>query len=125
MKTTIKTGKYEVVKSDVFYMDHPESEVMIHLVIENVLVGDIKINFITIQHMQGCEMEADVVDGELIIKCINFNDALGTGTIMPIEVGYAEGRKIFLHIWSYLLNGMDEALNRAVRKVEYSILKEL
>ena len=126
VKTTIRSGNYDVVEYGTFYMDNSESEVIIHLVIENKFIGDIKIHFVTIQQVPGNKIEAEIIkDGELLIKCINFNSGFGTGTRVPMEIGYADGKKIFLHLWSYLLGEMDAEQGSLVRKVEYSILKEI
>lgn len=55
---------------------------------------------------------------QIILKFINFNDAIGSGLTEPLEVGYFDnGDKIFLHLWVQKLGGSD-------RKVSYTFYLE-
>lgn len=63
-------------------------------------------------------INAEVQEGMLTVNCINFNEMLGIGTTNSVEIGMVQGKKVRMHLWSYLM-GQEE-----VRKVEYSIFKE-
>lgn len=57
----------------------------------------------------------------LKVECTNFN-AVGTGTTEPIEIATIDGKKLFIHFWSYLLGGNEK--KQRIRKIEYTVLIE-
>lgn len=122
VNTTIQSGKYEIIESNMFFMDSPESEVRMHLIVEGKFVGDIKIHFLTDQKIESQNFELKVQDGTLMIWCTNFNSSFGTGTTKLVPIGFLDGKKLFMHLWSYYFTGESES---ASRKVEYSILREI
>lgn len=122
VNTTIQSGKYEIIESNMFFMDSPESEVRMHLIVGGKFVGDIKIHFLTDRQIESHNVELEVQDGILMIRCTNFNNSFGTGTTEPVKIGFSDGKKLFMHLWIYYYMGENET---AVRKVEYSILREI
>lgn len=118
MKSTVESGKYKIVESNSVFLDEPQSDMVVHLAIEGEQLGDIRVKFITLEDQkQG--MQSEILNGTIILTCINFNDAFGTGTTKAFEIGSAQGKKVKLHLWSYLIG------NGNVRKIEYSVYKEL
>lgn len=118
MNTIAKTGKYEIVESQVLFLDSPESELWLHLVIDGEFFGDIQVRFDMLED-EPAGMKTQVENGILTLRCVNFDQALGTGTKEPMEIGASKGKKLMLHLWSYLMG------HKTVRKVEYSIFREI
>lgn len=59
------------------------------------------------------------IDGNIItLTCVNFDNALGTGTATPVELAVFEGKKVYINFWVYSLG------QNAARKVSYTIYKE-
>ncbi len=120
MKTTIRSGNLDIVESNIFFMDNPESDVWIHLVIDDEAVGDIKISFLTDDQDENYSVQSNVQNGVLNLKFINFNSRSGIGSTEKWHIGYLNGKKIYIHLWAYIL-GED---SKKTRKIEYSIFRE-
>ena len=119
MASRIESGKYEVIESSMVFMDDPLSEFRINLVIDNEVIGMVRICFYNASEETSSSFSVRVEGDELKVECVNFNGVLGTGTTVPANIGMYQGKKIMLHLWSYLLG------NENVRKVEYTIFREL
>lgn len=117
VKTVIESGNFEIIESNVIFMDSLQSEVLFHLAVNGKYFGDIRIRFIS-RKDESHSIKGGILNGEFTLDCINFNDSLGTGTPRPMELGMVEGKRLMMHLWSYLI-GQD-----MVRKIEYSIFKE-
>ena len=117
MEITVENAGYEIIASAAFLMENPQSELLLHITDEGSHFGDITVHFTDIPDQKD-EIKADFLNGSLTLTCINFNNALGTGTSVPFEIGSISGKKLILHLWSYFLG------NRSVRKVEYTLYKE-
>ena len=117
MRTRIETGAYEIVESQVLFLDSPESELFIHLVVEEEFVGDIRIRFIT-DDTENLAVKGEMQEDALVLTCINFDNELGSGTNNPVNIGTSKGKRLMIHIWSYLMG------DKKARKIEYTIFRE-
>ncbi|MDE6889342.1 MAG: hypothetical protein K2P45_12010, partial [Eubacterium sp.] len=98
MKTTIRSGNLDIVESNIFFMDNPESDVWIHLVIDEA-VGDIKISFLTDDQDENYSVQSNVQNGVLNLKCINFNSRSGIGSTEKWHIGYLNGKKKYIYTY--------------------------
>ena len=85
MRTRIETRAYEIVESQVLFLDSPESELFIHLVVEEEFVGDIRIRFIT-DDTENLAVKGEMQEDALVLTCINFDNELGSGTNNPVNI---------------------------------------
>lgn len=63
-------------------------------------------------------LEQNVSENTITLTCINFNNPLGTGTTVPIELATFNGKKMFIHFWVYALG------DKSLKKVVYSFYSE-
>ena len=117
MRTRIETGAYEIVESQVLFLDSPESELFIHLVVEKEFVGDIRIRFIT-DDTENLAVKGEMQEDALVLTCINFDNELGSGTNNPVNIGTSKAKRLMLHMWAYLMG------DKKARKIEYTIFRE-
>lgn len=117
MRTRIETRAYEIVESQVLFLDSPESELFIHLVVEKEFVGDIRIRFIT-DDTENLAVKGEMQEDALVLTCINFDNELGSGTNNPVNIGTSKGKRLMLHMWAYLMG------DKKARKIEYTIFRE-
>lgn len=117
MRTRIETRAYEIVESQVLFLDSPESELFIHLVVEEEFVGDIRIRFIT-DDTENLAVKGEMQEDALVLTCINFDNELGSGTNNPVNIGTSKGKRLMLHIWAYLMG------DKKAGKIEYTIFRE-
>ena len=117
MRTRRETRAYEIVESQVLFLDSPESELFIHLVVEKEFVGDIRIRFIT-DDTENLAVKGEMQEDALVLTCINFDNELGSGTNNPVNIGTSKGKRLMLHIWAYLMG------DKKARKIEYTIFRE-
>jgi len=108
-----------VLESRMILMDEPMSELCIKLVIDDTEFRTMRIYFRNESEETSSRFAAKIENHELIMECINFNSALGTGTENPMRIGEHQGKRLMLHLWSYMLG------NESVRKVEYTIFREM
>ena len=117
MHTRIETRAYEIVESQVLFLDSPESELFIHLVVGEEFVGDIRIRFIT-DDTENLAVKGEMQEDALVLTCINFDNELGSGTNNPVNIGTSKGKRLMLHMWAYLMG------DKKARKIEYTIFRE-
>ncbi|HIZ77402.1 MAG TPA: hypothetical protein H9669_07265, partial [Firmicutes bacterium] len=55
----------------------------------------------------------DEKSNEVKIKCINFE--MGAGTVEPLELATASGKKVFFHLWVEKI-----AANKYIRSIQYT-----
>lgn len=72
----------------------------------------------TNNNQQELKSSIDTKTNTINLSCINFNNALGTGTTTPLELATYQGKKIFLHFWVYAM-GKD-----SVKKLDYCLYQE-
>ena len=82
----VKTGSYEVIASGVVHLAEPE----VTFELANLII---KYSFKT--GSSGTALDAEVVDGALVITLYNFDNSLGQGKIEPMEIGILSGRRLF------------------------------
>lgn len=59
-----------------------------------------------------------VADNKVELTCVNFDNTMGSGTVVPIEIATINNKKLSLHLWVYSL-GKKEG-----RRLEYTFLLE-
>ena len=75
--------------------------------------------FQTIEDNRGPSIESSVSDGTLKLMLTNFNDRFGAGTIKPMRIGKYEGRRLYLQLRVYTLEGSpDKTLQYTLYKGE-------
>lgn len=114
MSVEIKSSDKEVLCSGSFIVFDVEKSSIIS--IEN---GDekldLELSFLN-DETKGVEIGFEVKSETLLsAKFYNFNNALGNGTITPINMGTMGKRKIFFHIWIYALG-----IKKTLKRVEYT-----
>lgn len=118
VNTVIETGKYEIVESGMFFLDSLESEVLIRLAIDGEFFGNIRVCFVT-SAGQNTTIRGEMQEDTLMLTCVNFNSEMGEGTIQPIAIGDSDGKNVMFHMWMYSMG------KKKVRKIEYSVFREL
>lgn len=82
----VTTSNYEVIASGLVHLTEPE----LTFNLANLIL---KFNFKS--GSDGTRVDAEVIDGALIINLYNFDNSLGQGKIEPIEIGTLGGRRLF------------------------------
>lgn len=59
-----------------------------------------------------------VANDTITLNCINFDNALGTGLTVPVEVATFQGKKVYLNFWVYSLG------EKNLRQILYTIYSE-
>lgn len=119
MNITLSTGGRRVLSSGTAILNSSDSDLKFEIE-HNEFSFCIILKFINRKgNEQSMEKEVKSEDNTLILKCTNFNNALGTGTLKPLPIATVSGKEIFLHFWSYLLGNKE-----STRKVEYTFLEE-
>lgn len=116
MKFQISTNGYNVISSNTVILFDSNSELKISATAIDGFSFDVILRFI-----KNTEEEKNLhkaVSGNTItFECINFDNALGTGTVAPLLLATVEGKDIYMHFWVYLMGDSGK-----VRKVEYTFL---
>lgn len=120
------TGKYtegyEILENDTVLLPSKVSNLRLHFKFEE-FEFDFQMQFIVNEENPEEKLKLKI-EGTLIrVECTNFNNPLGTGTIEPIEIATIDGKKLFIHFWSYLL-GNNEDKKQKTRRIEYTVLIE-
>lgn len=63
-------------------------------------------------------VKSEIVDGNLVIRCINFKEQ-NAGLTKPINIGTIDGKKISVMFWSYL-----EGADSPIRSIRYTFFAE-
>ncbi|MCD8338312.1 MAG: hypothetical protein LUD18_13800 [Lachnospiraceae bacterium] len=117
MNSVVMVGKYELLESNVVYLDPDMSEVVICFAAEEEQTY-IHLSFIDDQENAEYSIKANVQNNHLYIICVNFRNTLGTGTVKALEFRSTEVEKILLHFWVYAVG------EKGTRRIEYNLLKE-
>lgn len=120
---TIKNNSYEIISSNSLLLESENSSLKFHLESTDNFAFDVVIRFQSTAD-KNLSIEKEVEGPTTIVyNCINFDNALGSGTIEPINIATVKGHKWFLHFWSYLMGG-DNGKSHT-RKVEYTIFEQV
>lgn len=120
-KTNIYSGAYELIDSNsVLYFEGDSI-----LEIEEVFNSSFKLSLRIINEKDdsgkhSLQFKVNAETNVIEYKCVNFDNALGTGTVKPLEICTIEGKKVYFHFWIYAMGGD----NGKVRKLDYSVWKE-
>ena len=121
MINSISTDNYVVKDSNSVYLWDAQSNLTLHFEI-NAFKFDLMFVFETNMEKETNELVRSVNEDTIEIKCINFNNPFGSGTFIPIELATIEGKKLYIHFWTFLLG--ESTKNKTSRKVEYTFLVE-
>lgn len=116
MLTKLSSGNYEIINSGTVLLCGKDPDLLIEMSFSSGFKMNLKLLFIE-DDTKKQELNTKIEKDTLIINSINFNNSLGTGMSSPISVATVDGRKVYLHMWSYLLS-------ETTRKVEYTVLWE-
>ena len=115
------TDGYEILENDTVLLPRKVSNLRLHFKFEE-FEFDFQMQFIVNEENPEQNLKLKI-EGTLIrVECTNFNNPLGTGTIEPIEIATIDGKKLFIHFWSYLFG--NEEKKQRTRRVEYTVLIE-
>ncbi|MCD7813323.1 MAG: hypothetical protein LUH20_04605 [Lachnospiraceae bacterium] len=118
MNSVVMVGKYELLESNVVYLDPGMSEVVICFATEEEEQTYIHLSFTDDQENTEYSIKANVQNNHLYITCVNFCNTLGTGTVKALEIRSTEMEKILFHFWVYAVG------EKGTRRIEYNLLKE-
>lgn len=92
--TCIQANGHRVIASGTVIGYSPLPEFSFHLKKDNSFEFELKLVF---EEKNGSEMgiNTDVTDGTIVIHCINFKNALGSGFTKPVELATVGGKKIY------------------------------
>ena len=121
MITNISSGKYSILESNVVYLVDDESDLTLHFAFKDDFQFDLHITFIVDEDVAGARLERKTNGNVLEAMCYNFNNSLGTGTSIPINVATIDDKKMYIHFWSFLLG---DANKKQARKIEYTVFME-
>ena len=119
MITNIGTDKYHIIESNMILLFEKDANLTLSFKFDDFLF-DIKLIFNTDDSIEG-GITKNVNGNKIEIKCTNFNNSLGTGTIKPIDIAIIDGKNLYIHFWSHLYTSEKDA---SVRKLEYTVFLE-
>lgn len=117
MELSIKTNGYSVISAGVLFLYDNESECKMGIVADNGFKFEIVFRFVSNTDKKH-SMDKAIEGNTIILKCTNFNDPLGVGTVKPLSIATIAGKEVFLHFWTYNLG------ENATRKIEYTFLQK-
>ncbi len=118
MNFSISTNGYKVVSSGTVMLYDANSELKLCVVASEDFSFDVILRFIKTDDGKH-ELAKEIRGSTITFKCMNFSNALGTGTVKPLSIATVAGKELLLHFWSYLLGE-----NNSARKVEYTFLEK-
>lgn len=115
------TDDYEILENDTVLLPGKVSNLRLHFKFEE-FEFDFQMQFIENDENSEQNLKLKIEETLIRVQCTNFNNPLGTGTVKPIEIATIDGKKLFIHFWSYLLG--NEEKKQKTRRVEYTVLIE-
>lgn len=106
---------YKIIETDIIYLFKPDSEICLHFMFKG-LSFNVRIFHKSIKE-ENQEVKTESNGDEVKITFINYDSSSGIGTSMPLEIATTGGKKIYMHLWSYLSA-------KTVRKLEYTVFCE-
>lgn len=121
LRTKINSGSYELFDSGIVLAYSDELPIEITEEFNQAFIITIRFVLKT-DETKKYRIDLKVDEGKNIIEytCFNFDNTLGTGTNVPIEICTLNNKKAYIHFWFYSLGG-DEG---KIKKLEYSIWTE-
>ena len=120
---SIETGKYHVIGSGIVILYDRSTPAIFSVTVEENFAFQVEIVFVTDKNNEKRQMKRTVIAGKDYIKfeCINFDNPLGTGTMIPIKLAKHQDKIVSMHLWSFLLGSKG---GEGTRKIEYSFYIE-
>ena len=117
MELNISTNQHKVIESGSIISYEKDSDIEMNVAFENGFSFKILFLFID-EKIKESRLDKEIKEGnKIIFKCVNFDNALGTGTVKPVSLATIENKEVFLHFWVYLL------ADKGARKLEYTFLE--
>lgn len=120
MITMISSDDYVVTDSGSVFLFSDKSNLEISQNVDD-FVFKIVFLFETVDNKKQF-VDKNVVGNTIEIKCVNFNNELGTGTIEPVNIATINHKKLYIHFWTYLQGS--QVGKRKARKLEYTFYLE-
>jgi len=120
MISRIASRNYTVIDSGSSFLYDTNADIDFTVETEDVPFT-VRLKFIKDDNSEHLLRKVVMPDNNLIeIICTNFNNPLGTGTTVPIELAKVNGKAIKLHFWAFIL-GTEE---NGARRVDYTFFLE-
>lgn len=118
MNVKITTAGYEVINSGLVTAFNNEP-ICIQLPNEAGKPFKLSFCFLKDKSITDHRMEAEAPNNnEVVVKLINFNNPLGTGTIRPVHFASSNGKKLYVNFYVYVVGESSSTLH-------YTIYKEI
>lgn len=121
MITERYTDNFKILDSNVVLLPNNNSDLTLHFKFDD-FEFDFQMIFVDDKEDESQRLKRETEGSLLKAVCFNFNNMFGTGTVTPLDIATIEGKKLYIHFWSYL-QGIEED-DRQIRKVEYAVLLE-
>ena len=119
----IETGKYRIIDSGVVISAGLNDDISIIVTPgeDNNFTFTVKWIFEVVEKQPySIAHRVDADNGIVYIKCTNFDNALGTGTIVPFELARIGEKALCVQFWGYLLGD----ISGGCRKLDYTFYIE-
>lgn len=121
MITNISTGDYNVIESNVVYLYKHDMDLIL-----DFEFGSFKFKIVIVfaddTNTKEERISREVSSDTVKFTCINFKNNFGTGTTKPIEIATIDNKKLYIHLWSFVLGNIEAEM--IARKVEYTVFAE-
>ena len=115
------SGGYDIIDSGILYSFKKDDDIEYNMDIVAIKNPEVRFKMKIVFQFEDDGKEIAItrtVKNDVVyFKCYNFNNNLGSGTTEPIEVAMVAERRIYIHLWAFLL-GKD------TRKIEYTLYFE-
>lgn len=117
MKIKLSNAGYNIISSGSVILYEAHSELKFSIEASEDFSFEIVFQFINDDKKER-SLDKEVRDNTIYFKCVNFENALGVGTMNPLPIATVAGKEWFLHFWSYTMG------DNNVRKVSYTFFEK-
>ncbi len=111
------SGKYKIIESGSVIPYDENSGIELHLKLNDDFSVKLNLTFEENGKERDIEKNIDEINNIVSYKCINFGD--GAGTIEPLELATASGKRVCFHFWVQKLSSKN-----SVRRIDYTVFME-
>lgn len=113
------TSNYKILDSGTAITYDKESSIQFRLTFDPAFSFTVELQFENDSTGErSLKQSANRETNTINFTCINFDNSLGTGTTVPIELATYQGKKIYIHFWIYALG------ENSIRKADYAFYQE-